>query len=120
MQIVHAGNGRDLQQRLLQLRQIDFGRRAFHQDMDGLTQELPGARDDEESSAGPDDLIGRRPACVHDAGPPRSQRTEHVAEYLEIGPWTLLRLSDEPAASSFMLIRLTIRPTAATEVVCRA
>ena len=58
MQIVNGSNARNLPQRLFEEWQIDLGRHSLHQNMDGLVQQLPCARYDEEADPGADDRVG--------------------------------------------------------------
>ncbi|GAA2801988.1 hypothetical protein GCM10020219_086660 [Nonomuraea dietziae] len=87
MQVVDVGDARRLQQVLAHLGQVDAPGRGLEQDVDGLPEQLPGARQDQQRDDDRDERVGGDPSGELDddrAGEHR-HRAEQVAQHLQVG-----------------------------------
>jgi len=86
VQIVHCGHARQIHKLPFQQANINFGRSALHQYMDGAFQQYPSAWHNEEPNACADDRVSQRPAGQqhHCCGKDYSNRAKHVSQHFKI------------------------------------
>lgn len=87
MQVVHVADAVEREQRGLYLFMVDAGGRAFHQHMDRLGDDKPGAPQDEDGDDDRDDRIRDVPAEGHheDARRDGADGAERVAQHVQVG-----------------------------------